>query len=90
MYDSNHLAKHLRSASLKKKDSTFIHLHENDQLISFEDFFQNAEKIACALISAGIQPGDRVAMQVEKSYNALELYFGTILAGAWFRPLHTA
>ena len=90
MYDSNHLAKHLRSASLKKKDSTFIHLHENDQLISFEDFFQNAEKIACALISAGIQPGDRVAMQVEKSYSALELYFGTILAGACFLPLNTA
>ena len=90
MYDSNHLAKHLRSASLKNKDSTFIHLHENDQLISFEDFSQNAEKIACALITAGIQPGDRVAMQVEKSYNALELYFGTILAGAGFLPLNTA
>ena len=90
MYDSNHLAKHLRSASLKKKDSTFIHLHENDQLISFEDFFQNAEKIACALISAGIKPGDRVAMQVEKSYSALELYLGTIMAGAGFLPLNTA
>ena len=90
MYDSNHLAKHLRSASLKKKDSTFIHLHENDQLISFEDFFQNAEKIASALIYAGIRPGDRVAMQVEKSSSALELYFGTILAGACFLPLNTA
>ena len=90
MYDSNHLAKHLRSASLKKKDSTFIHLHENDQLISFEDFFQNAEKIASALIYAGIKPGDRVAMQVEKSSSALELYFGTILAGAGFLPLNTA
>ncbi|SVD07486.1 uncharacterized protein METZ01_LOCUS360340, partial [marine metagenome] len=30
MYDLNHLAKHLQSASLKKKDATFIHLHEND------------------------------------------------------------
>ena len=90
MYDSNHLAKHLRSASLKKKDSTFIHLHENDQLISFEDFFQNAEKIAYALIYSGIRPGDRVAMQVEKSSSALELYFGTILAGAGFLPLNTA
>ena len=90
MYDLNHLAKHLRSASLKKKDATFIHLHENDQLISFKDFFQNAEKIASALISAGIRPGDRVAMQVEKSSSALELYFGTILAGAGFIPLNTA
>jgi len=90
MYDLNHLAKHLRSASLKKKDATFIHLHDDDQLISFEDFFQNAEKIAYALINAGIRPGDRVAMQVEKSSSALELYFGTILAGAGFLPLNTA
>ena len=29
-------------------------------------------------------------MQVEKSYSALELYFGTILAGASFLPLNTA
>ena len=90
MYDLNHLAKHLRSTSLKKKDATFIQLHENDRLISFEEFFKNAEKIASALISAGIKPGDRVAMQVEKSYSALELYFGTILAGAGFLPLNTA
>ena len=90
MYESNHLAKHLRTASLKQNDAVFIHNHENDQLISFEDFFQNAEKIASALISAGIQPGDRVAMQVEKSYSALELYFGAILSGAGFLPLNTA
>ena len=90
MYDLIHLAKHLSSASLKKKDATFIHLHDDDQLFSFENFFQNAEKIASALISAGIKPGDRVAMQVEKSYSALELYFGTILAGAGFLPLNTA
>ena len=90
MYDLNYLAKHLRSASLKKKDATFIHLHENDQLISFEKFFQNSEKIASALISAGIKPGNRVAMQVEKSSSVLELYFGTILAGACFLPLNTA
>tara|TARA_B100000945_G_scaffold287326_1_gene258860 strand:- start:616 stop:2151 length:1536 start_codon:yes stop_codon:yes gene_type:complete len=90
MYESNHLAKHLRTASLKQNDAVFIHNHENDQLISFENFFQNAEKIASALISAGIKPGDRVAMQVEKSSNVVELYFGTILAGACFLPLNTA
>ncbi len=90
MYDLNHLAKHMRTASLKNKDATFIQVHENDQLISFEDFFQNAEKIASALIYSGIKPGDRVAMQVEKSSSALELYFGTILAGASILPLNTA
>ena len=90
MYDLNYLANHLSSASIKNKDATFIHLHENDQVISFENFFQNAEKIASALNFAGIKPGDRVAMQVEKSASALELYFGTVLAGAVFLPLNTA
>ena len=79
MYDLNYLANHLSSASIKNKDATFIHLHENDQVISFENFFQNAEKIASALISAGIKPGDRVAMQVEKSSSALE-DFSTCIA----------
>ena len=90
MYDLNYLANHLSSESIKNKDATFIHLHENDQLISFKNFFQNAEKIASALNFAGIKPGDRVAMQVEKSASALELYFGTVLAGAVFLPLNTA
>ena len=90
MYDLNYLANHLSSASIKNKDATFIHLHENDQVISFENFFQNAEKIASALNIAGIKPGDRIAMQVEKSASALELYFGTVLAGAVFLPLNTA
>ena len=82
MYDLNHLANHLSSASIKKKDATFIHLHENDQLISFEIFFQNAEKIASALIFAGIKPGDRVAMQVE----SLPVHLNYTSALFWLEP----
>ena len=65
-------------------------MHETDNTISFQDFFQNAERIASVLINSGIQPGDRVAVQVEKSVSALELYMGTVLAGSIFLPLNPA
>ncbi|MBS1256866.1 MAG: Long-chain-fatty-acid--CoA ligase [Deltaproteobacteria bacterium] len=90
MYNSNYLVHHLRASSAGREDTTFIRLHETDDIISYGEFFENVERIASALVSAGIQPGDRVAMQVEKSPTALELYIGSILAGACFLPLNTA
>ena len=35
-----------------------------------------------ALVAAGVAPGDRVAMQVEKSATALTLYLAAVRAGA--------
>jgi malonyl-CoA/methylmalonyl-CoA synthetase len=40
------------------------------------------------LASQGVEPGDRVAVQVNKSLEALELYVGTVMAGAVFLPLN--
>ena len=40
--------------------------------------------------NAGVKPGDRVAVQVEKSPEALLLYLGCARAGAVFLPLNTA
>ncbi len=37
----------------------------------------------------GVRPGDRVAVQAEKSVAALELYLGVLRAGAAFLPLNT-
>mgnify|MGYP003346775674 CR=1 FL=1 len=39
---------------------------------------------------SGLRPGDRVAVQVEKSPEALLLYLGCVRAGAAFLPLNTA
>lgn len=47
-------------------------------------------RLANALLAAGLQPGDRVAVQVEKSVEALMLYFATVRAGGVFLPLNTA
>ncbi|MBF9029499.1 AMP-binding protein [Rhodobacterales bacterium HKCCE3408] len=49
-----------------------------------------AARIAGALLTAGVAPGDRVAVQVDKSLEALQLYLGTVMAGGVFLPLNTA
>ncbi|OWJ79588.1 malonate--CoA ligase [Haematobacter genomosp. 1] len=45
---------------------------------------------AKALADLGLVPGDRVAVQVEKTPEALALYLGAITAGVVFLPLNTA
>jgi len=47
-------------------------------------------RYASALAELGLEAGDRVAVQVEKSPEALMLYLGAIRAGAVFLPLNPA
>ena len=47
-------------------------------------------RIANVLAEVGVQPGDRVAMQTEKSAEALALYLACLRTGALFLPLNTA
>jgi malonyl-CoA/methylmalonyl-CoA synthetase len=57
---------------------------------SYDDFLDETARVANALLTLGIQPGDRVAAQVDKSVSAIALYLGTIRTGAVFLPLNTA
>ncbi len=90
MYRDNHLASRLRQASIGYEDAPFLRQHPTGRIISYGAFFANAERVAAALVRAGIKPGDRVAAQTPKTVTMLELYVGTILAGAVFLPLNTA
>ncbi|MBP2314325.1 malonate--CoA ligase [Azospirillum soli] len=47
-------------------------------------------RMANAITAAGVRPGDRVAVQVEKSLEALVLYLGCLRSGAVYLPLNTA
>lgn len=89
MYDSNYLVKRLRQASLSCDEECFAYMDESHQ-VCYREFFENVEKVAATLIEEGLQPGGRVAVQVEKSIQAVELYLGVILAGGIFLPLNTA
>lgn len=88
MYHSNYLANTLRSASLDNDNAVFAYLKSGTE-VSYKELFENAEKTAKVLINAGVEPGDRVAVQVAKSITTVELYLGCILAGGVFLPLNT-
>ncbi len=89
MYTNNHLAHRLRQSSTGYDDRVFAYL-ENGTQVTYGALFQQAQQYAQALISLGVTPGDRVAVQVHKSIEVVKLYLGTIIAGGVFLPLNTA
>ena len=75
--------------NLPGPDRTLIEQADGARL-SYGAFAQECARVAGALLEAGLKPGDRVAVQVEKSVRALALYLGTVRAGGIFLPLNTA
>ncbi len=59
------------------------------QQISYSTLITRSAQYAQALVNTGAQPGDRVAVQVEKSHEAVALYLGCLRAGTVFLPLNT-
>jgi malonyl-CoA/methylmalonyl-CoA synthetase len=58
--------------------------------VSYADAEREAARYAGALAGLGVQPGDRVAVQAEKSAAVVFLYLGCLRAGAIFLPLNNA
>jgi len=58
--------------------------------VSGQELFALSSQIANILRDAGVEPGHRVAMQCEKSVEALALYLSCLRIGALFLPLNTA
>ncbi|WP_170467804.1 malonate--CoA ligase [Ruegeria arenilitoris] len=71
------------------KDTPFLYLPDG-QTLTHAAFLDMAARIANALTGFELQPGDRVAVQVEKSPEALALYAACAQAGLIFLPLNTA
>lgn len=57
---------------------------------SYGELLDQAGRVAALLAGWGVRPGDRVAVQVEKSPEALLLYLGCLGAGAAYLPLNPA
>ena len=58
--------------------------------LTYGDLFAMTARFANALRAHGVEPGDRVAVQVEKSAENLALYLATLRAGGVYLPLNTA
>ena len=85
---ANHLFDLLRSGA-KDPEKTFAELIDG-RWYRYQDVDDVSARFANALVDLGVEPDDRVAVQVEKSIEAIMLYLGTIRAGAVFLPLNTA
>ncbi|WP_395671082.1 malonyl-CoA synthase [Phenylobacterium sp.] len=71
------------------RDQTFARLADGAR-VSYADLDDRSARYAGLLRDLGLAPGDRVAVQAEKSIEMLMLYLGALRAGAAFLPLNTA
>jgi malonyl-CoA/methylmalonyl-CoA synthetase len=60
------------------------------RVLRYQDALEQSAQLAHALIALGVRADDRVAVQVEKSPEAVLLYLATLRAGAVYLPLNTA
>jgi len=58
--------------------------------ISYRDLIARTGQFANLLVARGVNAGDRVAVQAEKSVENLVLYLAVVRAGAVYLPLNTA
>lgn len=84
---SNHLFDAMRAAA--PGDAPFIRI-DSTRTWTYNDALALSGRIASAMDTLGIHPGDRVAVQVEKSAEALILYLACLRSGAVYLPLNTA
>ncbi len=76
-------------AAIPDRRKTLIELADSAK-VSYGEVFDLAGKLAGHLTRRGVVPSDRVAVQVEKSWQNLALYLACLRAGAVYLPLNTA
>ena len=79
----------LESGFPKDKSACAIETHDG-LYYSWSDLERATSKMANLLAGLKLKPGSRVAVQVEKSPEALFLYLATLKAGLVYLPLNTA
>jgi malonyl-CoA/methylmalonyl-CoA synthetase len=92
MSPENLMTNHLFDALLADRvddDRHFLHLADGTHW-TYRDTISLSGRIATVLADHGATPGDRVAVQVQKSPEALALYFACLRGGLALVPLNTA
>ena len=73
----------------KGQTTPFIQLADNT-VITHAAFLELAAQYAHVFSDLGLRPGDRVAVQIEKSVQSIAVYAACLQAGLVFLPLNTA
>jgi malonyl-CoA/methylmalonyl-CoA synthetase len=84
------MSNHLFDALFASGEPDAVAVRQGGTLLSFGELELETARWATALEALNVQPGDRVAVQVEKSVENLILYLATLRIGAVFLPLNTA
>src|SRR5664279_2257518 len=61
----------------------------NGPVVHYDEIHALSAQVAHVLVAAGCVPGDRVAVQTDKHWQALALYLGCLRAGLVYLPLNT-
>ena len=85
---TNHLFGAIRDA-IVNADAVFMETADG-KVWTYVDMLACSGQLANALVAEGLKPGDRVAVQVEKSPQALMLYLACLRAGLVYLPLNPA
>src|SRR5262245_19672993 len=84
---ANHLFDAVRN-SIPSLEDVLIEA-EDGKVWTYGAMLDWSARIANALVRLGVTPGDRVAVQVEKSAEALMFYLACVRAGTVYLPLIT-
>jgi len=80
----------LLASRFPRNDKAACMILPDGRVWSYGDVERASGRIANLLVALGLKPGDRVAVQVEKTPEALVLYLATLRAGMVFLPLNPA
>jgi malonyl-CoA/methylmalonyl-CoA synthetase len=78
-----------RRVATATPDAPFL-IHPDGAVLTYNDAWRQSARMANLFRALGIQPGDRIALQAEKSASSLLAYLAAMQVGAVFLPLNTA
>ncbi|MDT7582685.1 MAG: long-chain acyl-CoA synthetase, partial [Pseudonocardiales bacterium] len=80
------LARNLLNTAAKHPDRPAVKLDE--QILSYADLLDTSARMAALLRSLGVEPGDRVALQLPNVPAFAIACYGALLAGATVVPMN--
>lgn len=87
--NQGNLFAHFEKLALDASEATLIETPDGARH-TYQDMLDITGRFAASLAACGVQPGDRVAAQVEKSVDAFFLYLAVLRIGGIYLPLNTA
>ncbi len=78
------------AVAARQNPRTLFVVSDDGRNFSYGDFWHLTGRLAHALVAAGAMPQDRIAVQVEKSVEAVALFYACVRAGLVFLPLNSA